>query len=354
MLMKDKTSRHSIFIGVQARLVLTFTLVFLIVLAVVFLWVRGFVFNLIFDNIKSDLIAIVETAATDIDAQAHTRLAAQGVIDDGDYLGINAALRSVKHTNPKAAGMYTYVQYSNEPSQVWLIVSAAVPPGVEAGARDTALTAARFPGCTVDPSSRPKLRTAYKPPTKIRADFLRGLREPAVTSDVYTDEYGTWLSAFAPILDATKQSVGAVGVDMCVADIIAVQNRVLQTLALVFAGVFLVLAVIIFAGAYNLTRPIQKLTDAADRIAQGEYRQDISGLYGGRLEDEVSKLARVFEWMVSQVREREENLKQQVTELKIMIDETRKEKQVQEIVETDFFRNLQEKANAMRSRTQRS
>jgi len=27
---------------------------------------------------------------------------------------------------------------------------------------------------------------------------------------------------------------------------------------------------------------------------------------------------------------------------------------VQEIVETDFFRNLQEKANAMRSRTQRS
>lgn len=353
MMMEDKASRRTVFIGIQARFVLTFTLAFLVVLAVVFFWVRGFVFMLVFDNIKSDLLAIVETAATDIDSQGHERLVTQGAMDDADYLDANAKLRSVKYTNPKAAGMYTYVQLSGEPSQIRLIVSAAVPPGEEANARDLALSVARFPGCLVDPSSRPTLRTAYEPPPEIRADFLRGLTEPAVTSDVYSDAWGTWLSAFAPILDEAGQPVGAVGVDMCVADVIAVQSRVLRTLALVFGGVFVVLAALVYAGAYNLTRPIQKLTIAADRIAQGDYHQDVSKLYGGRLEDEVSKLARVFEWMVSQVREREENLKQQVTELQILIDESRKEQQVQEIVDTDFFRDLREKARDVRSRTKR-
>jgi hypothetical protein len=52
--------------------------------------------------------------------------------------------------------------------------------------------------------------------------------------------------------------------------------------------------------------------------------------------------------MVGKVAQREQKLKQQVAELQIMIDESKRQEQVQEIVDTDFFRDLQAKARTMR------
>ena len=47
---------------------------------------------------------------------------------------------------------------------------------------------------------------------------------------------------------------------------------------------------------------------------------------------------------------REQGLKQQIEKLRIEIDEVKRQKQVSEIVDTDFFRDLQAKARAMRGR----
>jgi hypothetical protein len=58
----------------------------------------------------------------------------------------------------------------------------------------------------------------------------------------------------------------------------------------------------------------------------------------------------VFETMMDKVRQREEKLKQQVTELKIEIDQTKRQKQVSEIVDTDFFQDLVIKARKLRNR----
>jgi hypothetical protein len=58
----------------------------------------------------------------------------------------------------------------------------------------------------------------------------------------------------------------------------------------------------------------------------------------------------VFAIMVSKVYQREQTLRQQVEALKIVIDETKRQMQVNEIAETDFFRDLQQKARDMRGR----
>ena len=47
-----------------------------------------------------------------------------------------------------------------------------------------------------------------------------------------------------------------------------------------------------------------------------------------------------------------QKLKKEVQKLKIEIDETRRKMHVQEIVETDFFKDLQSKAKDMRQRRQ--
>ncbi len=69
-----------------------------------------------------------------------------------------------------------------------------------------------------------------------------------------------------------------------------------------------------------------------------------------RLADEINVLASNFSVMVNKVYHREQTLRRQVEELKIEIDETKRIRQVAEIVETDFFRDLQVKADRMRSR----
>jgi hypothetical protein len=55
------------------------------------------------------------------------------------------------------------------------------------------------------------------------------------------------------------------------------------------------------------------------------------------------------ERLLAVVQRREAQLKQQIEQLKIEIDEVRRQKQVEEIVETDFFQNLKAKAAAMRA-----
>lgn len=65
-------------------------------------------------------------------------------------------------------------------------------------------------------------------------------------------------------------------------------------------------------------------------------------------DDALGRLARVFQKMAREVRLREEKLKQQVQELKIVLDETRQKKKVAEITETDYFKDLQSEADDLR------
>jgi hypothetical protein len=54
--------------------------------------------------------------------------------------------------------------------------------------------------------------------------------------------------------------------------------------------------------------------------------------------------------MIDKVHAREEHLKRQVRELRIEIDQTKKERHVKEIVDSDYFRDLQATAREMRRR----
>jgi len=53
--------------------------------------------------------------------------------------------------------------------------------------------------------------------------------------------------------------------------------------------------------------------------------------------------------MAREVRIREEKLKQQVKELRIVLDEARQQKKVAEITETQYFKNLQSEAESLRN-----
>src|SRR5919112_154129 len=96
-------------------------------------------------------------------------------------------------------------------------------------------------------------------------------------------------------------------------------------------------------------RNAERVTTSAAAVEAGEFDPKTIEQVAAR-EDELGQLARVFQRMAREVQAREQHLEQEVQQLRIEIDETRTARQVAEITETDYFRDLQRKANRLRSR----
>lgn len=122
---------------------------------------------------------------------------------------------------------------------------------------------------------------------------------------------------------------------------------------MVVIGVVTTVIVIALAGilARQIAAPIERVTEAARSVEQGEFRLDIlDPLLDRSSEDEIIRLARVFKTMADQVYARERSLKREVEELRIEINEARKAQEVAEITETEYFRELQRKATEIRGK----
>lgn len=102
-----------------------------------------------------------------------------------------------------------------------------------------------------------------------------------------------------------------------------------------------------------IARPVLGIAHTAADIEAENFELGRLGAIARR-HDEIGQLARVFDRMAQQVYSREQKLKQQVRDLRIEIDETKRTKQVKEIVETDFFQDLTAKAQVLRDRNSKT
>lgn len=95
------------------------------------------------------------------------------------------------------------------------------------------------------------------------------------------------------------------------------------------------------------------VTRAAAAVEAGAFELDSLDSVARR-GDSLGQLARVFQNMARQVYAREQSLRQKVQELQIEIDEAKKARQVAEITETEYFRDLCAKAQRLRQRDGRN
>lgn len=140
----------------------------------------------------------------------------------------------------------------------------------------------------------------------------------------------------------TQQAAGA-GVDSF---LLGIQLAV----TILFTALFTIVNATLLA--QSILRPLLALTDAAQAIKQNEYTSQQAAALRDAPSDqtEISYLRQVFGQMAEEVALREEQLRQQVTSLQIMIDESKRKEQVAEITDSDFFRELQNKARRVRER----
>lgn len=93
---------------------------------------------------------------------------------------------------------------------------------------------------------------------------------------------------------------------------------------------------------------VAHVTAAAAAVEAGQFTLTSLDEVAAR-PDALGQLGRVFQRMAREVDAREQSLKQQVQELRIQIDEAKKVREVAEITESDYFRDLQERARHLRN-----
>ena len=94
---------------------------------------------------------------------------------------------------------------------------------------------------------------------------------------------------------------------------------------------------------YEYLRLVAMITSAAHDLEIGSFHPESLAEVTQRT-DSLGNLARVFQKMGREVQAREEALKQQVRDLMIEIDPALQAQQVEEITDTEFFKNLQRRA----------
>lgn len=165
-----------------------------------------------------------------------------------------------------------------------------------------------------------------------------------------SDDFGTWISAFAPIERSDGTVVGAIGIDYPYDYVIEVSNEVRKRLIVILSVTYAILLLLVIYVSAALVRPLKRLTTATRRIAGGEYDLDLRPVVQTRFPDEMAELASAFAQMAEQVAARERSLTREVKRLRVEIDQAKREADVKEITDSDFFADLTSKAAEMRRR----
>ena len=181
--------------------------------------------------------------------------------------------------------------------------------------------------------------------------IYEGLNRRVDVWEPYEDPFGEWITTYAPIVDANGNVVGAVGVDILASYVREVQKGIIRNGVFAFIVSYLLVFGLVYLMSGVVTRPIVMLADIAGEIADGNYDQDLDSMRGGeRWLDELDTLTRTFKIMIEKVAEREKTLRKRVKQLEIIVDHTKREEEVNQIVESDFFQDLQSKVKDMRQR----
>jgi len=152
---------------------------------------------------------------------------------------------------------------------------------------------------------------AYEQPTNLLTESFRSPNGTVVEPDIYTDEYGSVISAYAPIYKSDGSLEGFVGVDISADNVLARQHQLLLRSILWF---ILALPFIILFGwllGRRFSRPTVELTKAAVRIAGGNL-ESIREIPASSWE--TFKLTQAFNMMTLQLRELVSNLERKIAE----------------------------------------
>lgn len=140
-----------------------------------------------------------------------------------------------------------------------------------------------------------KIGDVYENTTpELIAGFISGNADKEFT----TDQWGTVMSGYAPVLDSTGTIAGIIGIDMTADRVIERQDFIGNTIYLIILIGIIITGLIIGFFSRTMIRDIRSLNDSAARISTG----DMNVFVTVQRKDEIGELAESFSRMVSSLK----------------------------------------------------
>lgn len=122
------------------------------------------------------------------------------------------------------------------------------------------------------------------------------------STDIFTDQYGSWISSFAPITDNTGNVVAILGIDAKASVIKENQLEILLLLLLEMAAILAIVYVILNWGLKKVMKPVDDLFFGIKEISSGNFTvklpvhdQSELSLLSQKFNEMASQLSQLFE-----------------------------------------------------------
>ena len=285
-------------LNLSGRLVISYSLVSLITALLISASLYQVLSNRMFNDLKQRLTYVVSLTADQINGDSLATLQSPEDVHSAAYTQISAQLLHIPELIPEIS--YVYLVRATDDGKVAFIVD-------DDG---------------VDPTP---IGTEYSDLGEVLAENITTLKSAITEKKTYTDEWGTWLSGYAPVFTSSGNLTGVVGADISSASI-AKQQR---SLVLICLGIFALSLPVAFFFGVNTTRyvarPIKLLKTLADqivfhdlaefsasisRIAHGDFRESAISFRAEPIaisnQDEIGELGAAFNQMIAVMKNTEQ------------------------------------------------
>lgn len=287
---KLKNNTEGFKVLAKSRLVVKFSLIMsLMVFLVIFisgLYNYNKNVDLILHNLQNQLKLAANTIAIAIDGDKYEKLEGQKSVNTIDYRRIKATLKHFLSNNKYLEfdddNIYTFRRIDDEYLEFTVMV-------------DDQYVGEKY---------------------KIREEMIPVLEKGISNyTGLYEDKSGTWISAYAPILNSHGKVTGIVEVDFRNnVYLVAVKNEIYSILLFSIAGIVIAIIVAILLSRL-ISRPITNVTNAAIKLSKGDFDVTVKV----STNDELGLLAKAFNYMVSEIKEKE-YIQKKNQELKMAYD----------------------------------
>lgn len=251
------------------KLIVSFIVLILFVSASIFLYTYNETKNAMLSSTRDDMqntIGMVAQQFSSQEIQAIYDLQA-GQETSSTYLALKDKMQTIRALSPNIINIYT-MRIDN--SKITFLVD----------------------DLNEDPAA---IGEQYQEPEPVLFTAENG---PVASPNLYTDEWGTFLSGYAPLKNTNGAVIVIIGADMDASTVIERENFIGNTIYLIIGISIAVAGVIVGLFAITIIKDIKKLNKTAEDISQGKMNVTVDV----NRKDEIGDLAESFSRMVASLK----------------------------------------------------
>lgn len=186
--------------------------------------------DLLTENLRERILTISITAASNISSNDLAALREEKDWEKPEWAMVVNQLHKAKYSNDKIVFMYIFRKKTGSTTDMEFVADAdSIDPYANTGDDPSRYVDVNRDG-KLEPDGPDKLQWPGQPFPEIESvpEAYEAYNGPLTTQDLYTDEYGTVLTGFAPIKDENGNTVAILGTDIKADDFATITKQTLE------------------------------------------------------------------------------------------------------------------------------